>query len=197
MRDKTNLPFCVVIGVLLTAVIACERTTKPNNVDAFFSALAEHCGRAYEGALISSDAQDEDFEGQSMTMHFRSCSPSEIRIPFHVGEDRSRTWVITRVGDQLRLKHDHRHSDGSEDAITQYGGDSAAVTSTRLEFPVDQYSIEMFKRSGLTASVTNVWALELTPTAFAYELSRDNRFFRVEFDLETPVDAPPPPWGAD
>ena len=30
-------------------------------------------------------------------MHVRSCTPTEIRVPFHVGEDRSRTWVITRT----------------------------------------------------------------------------------------------------
>ena len=67
----------------------------------------------------------------------------------------------------------------------------------RAEFPVDAYSIDMFQREGLTASVTNVWAMEITDNMFAYELSRENRFFRVEFDLTEPVPAPPAPWGAD
>jgi hypothetical protein len=27
-------------------------------------------------------------------MHVRDCGPDSIRIPFHVGADRSRTWLI-------------------------------------------------------------------------------------------------------
>ena len=129
---------------------------------------------------------------------FANATPERSEAPFHIGENRSRTWIITRTDTGLRLKHDHRHEDGSEDTVTQYGGDSAeAVSSTRVEFPVDQFSIDLFSREGLTASVTNVWAMELTDDVFAYELSRENRFFRVEFDVTKPVALPPPPWGAE
>jgi len=55
-------------------------------------------------------------------MEVRSCTEEEIRIPFHVGEDRSRTWVLSRSDSGFRLVHDHRHEDGSADAITGYGG---------------------------------------------------------------------------
>ena len=130
-------------------------------------------------------------------MHVRECGADVIRVPFHVGDDHSRTWVISRTENGLRLKHDHRHEDGSEDAVTQYGGDSIDhPMTTRAEFPVDQFSIDMFNREGLTASVTNVWAMEIDDKVFAYELSRENRFFRVEFDLTTPAPTPPAPWGA-
>jgi hypothetical protein len=121
-----------------------------------------------------------------------------IEIPFHVGEDRSRTWILTRTADGLRLKHDHRHEDGSDDAVTLYGGDTASPgTATRQEFPVDAESIAMFEREGLTASVNNTWAMEIEPgQRFLYELSRPGgRLFRVEFDLAAPVEAPPVPWG--
>jgi hypothetical protein len=40
-----------------------------------------------------------------------------------VGSDRSRTWVFTKTAASVRLKQDHRHKDGSEDRVTQYGGD--------------------------------------------------------------------------
>lgn len=54
----------------------------------------------------------------------------------------------------------------------------------------------MFLANELTASVTNVWAIEIVPgERFVYELSRKDRLFRVEFDLSKPVEAPPPPWG--
>jgi hypothetical protein len=128
-------------------------------------------------------------------MHVRECSESEIRIPFHVGDDRSRTWVVERTDEGLRLKHDHRHSDGSEDAVTQYGGDTAEPgTATRQTFPADEHTAML-----VPAAATNVWILELEPdTRFAYALRREGteRRFRAEFDLTRPVPAPPAPWGS-
>ncbi len=173
------------------------RDESASAADALMTRLSAHCGKAFEGRVVSTDSVDADFAQETLVMHVRTCSDDEIRIPFHVGENRSRTWVMTATEEGLRLKHDHRHEDGTEDAVTHYGGDSALITETRAEFPVDQYSIDLFTREGLTASVTNVWAIELTDQIFAYELSRENRFFRVEFDLKTPVSEPPAPWGAD
>lgn len=177
--------------------------------DAFWAALSSHCGQAYSGALTEGDERDAEMRGAAMAMHVRECSDSEIRVPFHIqrpdGEwDRSRTWVLTRTSDGLRLKHDHRHEDGSEDAVTMYGGDTATPGTARAQdFPVDQESIEMFRREGLEASVTNVWRIEVDPAGtedarFAYQLSREGehaRLFRVEFDLTQPIDPPPAPWG--
>lgn len=177
-------------------LVACTNAG-PAPADMFMNTLNTHCGNAYEGRVVSTDKVDADFAKERLVMLVRDCSDTEVRIPFYVGDDRSRTWVITRTDGGLRLKHDHRHEDGTEDAVTQYGGDSREVTSaTRVEFPVDQYSIDMFLEERLTASVTNVWAVEATDETFAYELARENRFFRVEFDLAEPVDTPPPAWGA-
>ena len=39
-----------------------------------------------------------------------------------VGEDRSRTWILTLSEKGLLFKHDHRHPDGTPDKITMYGG---------------------------------------------------------------------------
>lgn len=190
----------------LFLIVACADRSAPESSpsDAFLAALSTHCGQAFEGAVVSTDDVDAGFAAERLVMHVRECEPGAIRVPFHVGDDRSRTWVITRTADGLRLKHDHRHEDGEEDAVTQYGGDASAenVSQTderhRAEFPVDAFSIEMFEREGLTASVTNIWAVEIDENElFAYELRRENRFFRVEFDLSAPVEAPPAPWGAE
>lgn len=165
------------------------------NQDVFFSNLSRLCGNAYAGKLISDDAVDADFKDAKMVMHVRDCSDTEIRIPFQVDDNRSRTWIITRTDDGLRLKHDHRHEDGSEDAVTLYGGDTAGKgTSTRQEFPVDDYSIAMFKDEGLAASVTNIWAVEVLPKAFVYEMAREGRLFRVAFNTEETVEIPPANW---
>jgi hypothetical protein len=164
----------------------------------FFARLHSLCGRAYEGRVVTTDAADREMAGQRLVMHVRSCESDVIRFPFHVGDDRSRTWVVTHTNGGLRLKHDHRHADGSEDALTQYGGDTAAAGSAaRQEFPADQFSRDLFVRQNRAVSVTNVWAMEIHPgRMFAYELRREGRHFRVEFDLARPVDAPPPPWGS-
>ena len=146
------------------------------------------CGQKFEGRVVSIDAADADMASQRLVMHVRDCGPDEVRIPFAVGADRSRTWVISRQERGLRLKHDHRHDDGTEDVLSQYGGDTQAPgIATRQEFPADVFSKELFLTKGNPASVTNVWAVESTETVFAYELRRPQRFFRVEFDLSRPV----------
>ena len=166
---------------------AAPEATNPQDV--FFANLSALCGQTFEGEVATEDPLDADFLGQRLMITVTDCTDDQVRIPFHVGEDRSRTWVVTRTADGLRLKHDHRHADGTEDTVTQYGGDTAdAGTETRQEFPVDQFSIDMFTREDMTVSNTNVWAMEVHPgRQFAYELRRENRHFRVEFDLAEPV----------
>lgn len=177
------------------ALLAAPPVEAPQ--DAFLARLGALCGKAFAGRVVSTDAADRAMAEQPLVMHVRHCAPGEVRIPFHVGEDRSRTWVISRTPGGLRLKHDHRHADGSSDPVTMYGGDTAAPgTAGRQEFPVDAESIALFRARGLDRSVTNVWAVEVSATRFAYELRREGRHFRVEFDLTRPVAAPPPPWGA-
>lgn len=168
--------------------------------DAFLDALRQHCGQAFAGRIAANvPAEPNDpFEGKSLVMHVRECGDSEVKVPFHVGDDHSRTWVITRTDTGLRLKHDHRHADGSEDVLTQYGGDTASAgTAQRQEFPVDPFSIDLFNAEGRAVSTTNTWAIEIEPgKRYLYELSRPGgRLFQVEFDLSTPVDIPPTPWG--
>ena len=146
--------------------------------------LLSLCGKTLEGRIVSPPvAADADFVGKRLIMHVRDCSPTEFRIPFQVGEDRSRTWVISRTPSGLQLKHDHRHEDGTEDELSQYGGETVQPgTAQRQEFPADQFSKELFTRENIPASTANTWALEVQPTGFfAYELRRPDRFFRVEF----------------
>lgn len=189
------------IGIVAVLLLAgCATTSPTSQSNRWFERLTRHCGKAYEGRLASTDPADSSFAGQRLVMHVRHCSPVEIRIPFHVGADRSRTWVISRTAAGLRLKHDHRHEDGSSDALTMYGGDSRGDgTAVRQLFPADAESIALFTATGRSLSNANVWAMEIGDRLFAYELRRPpgpaERFFRVEFDLSRPVAPPPAPWG--
>src|SRR5690554_5504957 len=192
-------------GLLLAACSAGENEASDPQ-DAFFAALSGHCGNAYAGQLVSDPAADADMAGRAMVMHVRECSDERIAVPFHVQQadgswDRSRTWLITRSDDGLRLKHDHRHEDDSADDVTLYGGDTTdAGTARAQDFPVDAESVAMFRANDLEQSVNNVWRVEVDPAGaedarFAYQLSRADRLFRVEFDLTGPVTPPPAPWG--
>lgn len=190
------------IGLALLVVAACATApAAPRPADQWFARLSSLCGQAFQGQLVSTDPADASFAGEKLVMHVRHCSDREIRIPFHVGDDRSRTWIISRTDTGLRLKHDHRHEDGSSDALTMYGGDSRGTGNpARQEFPADRESIAMFTAQDRAVSTANVWALEVSDRRFAYELRRPpgpgERFFRVEFDFTEPVALPPPPWGS-
>jgi hypothetical protein len=189
-----------IVVVLLITLAACYGVTRPSSPAAeFLDGVAAMCGQAYGGRITVNDppTPNDPFEGQALVMHVRTCDNGRVLVPFHVGEDRSRTWVLTLHGDHIRLKHDHRHQDGTEDELTQYGGDSTtAGTATRQEFPVDQFSIDLFTRTNRIVSTTNTWAMEVHPGRMvAYELSRPGRKFRVEFDLTKTVPTPPAPWG--
>ena len=190
---------------------ACATVREAGPQDRFWQALTSHCGKAYAGRMISDEAADAAMRGVGMAMHVRRCSASRIEVPFHVQRadgswDRSRTWVFTRTDRGLRLKHDHRHEDGSSDALTMYGGDTAMAGTARVQdFPVDAESRALFAREGRTVSLTNVWTVEVDPPAtpggqFAYRLRREKpnaRNFHVVFDLTRPIAPPPAPWGHD
>ncbi len=185
------------IAAVFLATASCA--TPIAQPPSFFANLSALCGKAFEGRIASPPvAADASFAGKRLVMHVRTCSADTIRIPFHVGDDRSRTWVVTRTAAGYRLKHDHRHADGSEDKVTQYGGDTVASGSpVRQEFPADAFTKALLLRENNPAGVDNVWAVEVHPKRmFAYELRRPNRFFRAEFDLTRPVAPPPPPWGS-
>ena len=201
MTSRPFLPLRLALLVLLPA--ACAAPVRAPGPADLLDALRPYCGKAFAGRVVvdTPPPAASPFAGKDLVMHVRECRDAEIRVPFHVGADRSRTWVLTRTASGVRLKHDHRHEDGTSDKVTLYGGDSGATrglpgSGVRMEFPVDAASVANFEANGLTASVRNTWAMELVPGRFVYELSRpDGRLFRVEFDLARPVPPPPPPWG--
>lgn len=156
------------------------------------SNLRALCGKSFEGRVVKNEprpATPDPFETERLVIQVR-CEGDGVQIPLAVGEDRSRTWLITFPDDRVRLEHEHRHADGTLDAVTDYGGTSVkAGTRTREEFPADEATRALFLREGLPASVDNTWALEVEPgRALAYELTRPGgRHFRVEFDLARPL----------
>ncbi len=180
----------LLVGLTVTSVPPALSSEKSElAAEQFFETLRTLCGRRFSGRIIADHpppAANDPFTGKALEMYVRDCDDKEIRIPFSVGDDRSRTWVVSRLPTGLRLKHDHRHEDGTPDTITMYGGDTVTEGSkTRQSFPADAESIELFRSNNMPASLTNVWSLELVADQyFVYELARPGgRLFRVRFDL--------------
>ncbi len=192
MKGCRGSAVAVVIGARLWA-----QTPSVPNHDAFFDGLKALAGKAYEGRVVEGNASDAAFQGKRLVMHVWKAGEDQIHIPFHVGEDRSRTWILTRTGSGLQLKHDHRHADGSPDASTMYGGHTVDAGWPQAQaFPADLPSQALFLRTGLPQAIQNTWYLYLYPgKTFTYRLTREGRAFRVDFDLSRPVPPPPLPWG--
>ena len=160
----------------------------PQEQEEFWSNLEEHCGKAYAGE--AQDMREDDtrrhdlYQDKPMVAHFRQCLDDELRIPGHIAEDRSRTWLLTKVDGGLDLRHDHREEDGSDSDNTMYGASTVdAGTSLRQEFVREEGS--------------GYWVLELEPgERFIYgNYDGEEWLVRFVFDLNEEVDPPPAPWG--
>src|SRR5688572_4171347 len=188
MTQKLILAFFIAVST-----VTVQAQAEPANT-VFWRELERLCGKAFAGTAVAAPADDTTFKGQTLVMHVRSCEKDRIRIPLVIGENRSRTWVLTSKENRLLLKHDHRHEDGKPDSVTMYGGLTTSVgTPTRQMFPADQETVNT-----IPAAATNVWWIDLVPGEhFTYNLRRlgSERYFSIRFDLKTPVKTPEAPWG--
>ena len=141
--------------------------------DQFMAAWKSVCGQRFEGAMTYAIDPKHDFAGKVLVAQASNCSDTEVRVPLQVGEDRSRTWVITRTDSGLYLRHDHRHADGTPDAQTMYGGPTKDAGSAYSQsFFADQYTAELIK-----GAVTNIWTVTFSAdrSTLTYHLERDGK----------------------
>ncbi len=168
-------------------------SAQTDNSKIFWDSLQKLCGKAFAGEVKNASEGDTTFKDKKLVMHVRSCEGNVIKIPFFVGEDRSRTWVLTKIKDRIQLKHDHRHEDGKPDEVTMYGGVSSnSGSAERQVFPADEETAKM-----LPAAISNVWWIDLTKEHFTYNLRRvgTDRFYSVQFGLTKTIATPAAPWG--
>ena len=135
----------------------------------------------------------DDFAGKKLTMHVKSCSTNEIKIPFNVGDNYSRTWILTKKDGIITLKHDHRHENGTSETITFYGGTNTNFGFKDFQmFPADQETATLIDYAS-----TNIWWITLDDKTFSYNLQKagSKTPFNVYFDLTKEIKSPPAPWG--
>ena len=181
--------------ILLVYALSCSFLIygqEKSGAKQFWENLQKQCGKSFIGE-VKEGAANDTFREKKLVMHVRNCDKNTIRIPFFVGDDKSRTWVLTYKNDRIQLKHDHRHEDGSEDKVTQYGGTTTNSGSPMLQFfPADQETGNLIPNAA-----ANVWWITLDETSFTYNLRRigSDRLFTVKFDLTKTIASPPVPWG--
>lgn len=161
-----------------------------NTHRAFLAQYARYCGAAYEGRSVMVDlGDDHPLDGAALRMTLAECGEYEVRIPFQVDDDRSRTWIVTRSHDGLHLAHDHRYEDGTEHDANFYGGSAEPGGSATVQrFPADDRTI-----ADRPARAINVWSKE-------FDLQNDRYYYRLylsgelryeaEFDLSRPLPLP-------
>jgi hypothetical protein len=148
-------------------------TRQFENQEAFFDKLKSLCGARFEGESVFPEDPGDAFRDQLLVVVVDTCSADEIRIPFLVGKDHSRTWVLKKTAQGLQLKHDHRHEDGTPDEVTLYGG-TAINPGTHLSqsFPADTYTADL-----IPEAASNEWFLSLSQdeSEMTYYLERHNK----------------------
>lgn len=162
---------------------------------AFWQKLERLCGQAFAGRVDDVTAYYRDaLVGRELVAQGVSCSDERIHIALHVDDNRSRNWILTIAEGTIRLKHDHRHRDGTEEEISQYGGDAPVPgLPQRQIFRADAHTADI-----LPERADNFWFMDFVDDAtfhYGVHWPRHGHSVRLAFDLSRPVEPPPLPWG--
>jgi hypothetical protein len=184
----------IVLAVTLLAwsTLSAAPSLKPEQ-QAFWDRMQGLCGQAFAGKVSDvTDYYRDAIVGKALVVHFADCSETRIHAPFHVDDNRSRNWILTIVDGTIRLKHDHRHPDGREEAISQYGGDAPRPgLPHRQIFPADEHTASI-----LPERADNFWFLDFIDQDtlhYGVHWPRHGHSIRIQFDLSHPIEAPPAP----
>lgn len=169
---------------LIAGFILLSLSVRAQGNAAFFRELQSKKGQTFYGKAIymPDTTKANDFWGKELSFTVTKRN-GELRMPFIVGENKSRTWILRKTMGRLELKHDHRHEDGKPDSISNYGGmsDPGIGTKNIQYFPADEFTAKL-----IPAAAGNRWILQFSPDKkkFYYILERDKVLrFKAEFQL--------------
>ena len=128
-------------------------------------------------------------------LHIRDCSDTQIKMPLHIDDNSSRILVLTKSDGIIKLQHDHRHTDGSSDALTLYGGYSSANSTAKVQnFPESAESIAITKAHAPNRTYPSVWSIILSSEDITYQVVRPGRTIKTTFKFTDTVAYPPKAW---
>lgn len=172
-------------GRLITLSLLLGLLCWTAQADTLYDTLITLKGKSFSGQMTFPDDPKHEMN-KPLRLTVQVVSDDELRIPLWVGDDQSRTWILRRTPTGVRLKHDHRHADGTADTVTNYGGEtSEIILGNQLVFPADEET-----RTLLPEAATNTWTLRLSPdgSRLYYYLERHRRpRFEAVFDLSNPL----------
>lgn len=185
--------FVLAIGAAHAGQSASDELAPEQQI--FWQKLQSLCGKAYPGRVSDvTEYYREALVGRELIAHGVSCADRRIHVALHVDENRSRNWILTIVDGTIRLKHDHRYPDGTEEHISQYGGDAPVPGLPRRQiFPADSHTAGI-----LPERADNFWFMDFVDDqTFEYGVHwpKHGHSIRLAFDLDNPIEPPPLPWG--
>lgn len=154
---------------------------------AFFENMRAMCGQTFGGRTVFAEEGDTTFEPARLYFVVEECDGDELRMPFVVGGDASRTWVLTLDDDGLTFHHEHLRDDGTEYETSGFGG-RASDDGTALF----QHFPDFWATEATPAAERRVWRLRIDPEhdLFVYYLDRGGRLaYRLVFHLGPPSPA--------
>jgi hypothetical protein len=155
---------------------------------AFFDHVRSLCGQTFGGRTVYAEETDETFEPARLYFTVEECGEDELRMPFVVGGDPSRIWILQRGEDGLTFFHEHLREDGTEYESSGFGGHAdARGSATYQHFP------DFWTTDQTPAAERRVWSLRIDHEhdLFVYDLERGGRpAFRLVFHLGPPSPAP-------
>lgn len=177
MRNYIVIAMVCLTTVLLSVGSAFAQhqteSRRLENQELYFARIKSLCGARYEGQSVFPEDPGDGFRDKLLVAVIQTCDEDEIRIPFIVGDDHSRTWILKKTSDGLQFKHDHRHEDGTADKITLYGGTAiGSGTQQAQSFPADDYTAMLIPEAS-----TNEWFLSLSDdnSEMVYYLERHKK----------------------
>lgn len=191
----------VLVGLLVACSSPQNGIDRPRfeSVGQWYDALAQHCGQAFEGRVVtaSSAAEAEVWRQASPRLFFRSCEQVGMVLPIARGEDRSLTLLLGRVDAEgsLRLRHVLHGPDGEPAELTGYGGVGRyQAADAAVEFPLDDALKELYLGQGMNDLADSTWVLRQEADLLVYEQRSGTGRLYVEFDLSRPVETPEASW---
>lgn len=141
-----------------------------------------HAQKFYGKQVFISEGR-ESWADLELEIYVKECFDSVVHIPFRVGDNSSRTWMLLLENDgRLRLRHIHLHEDGTPEDINLYGGYSAKGGSMLTQvFPADEYTCKMLERA-----CNNEWTLQFSEdlNTLSYILKKSGEIvIQIDFDL--------------
>ena len=116
IKSRKIVALLTIAGIVVS-LVGISAITTSSDQDIFFDSIKAQCGNAFAGSVEDS-SNSTAYNGRKFVLHIRDCSDHQIKMPLHIDDNSSRILVLSKTDGRIKLQHDHRHADGSSEALT-------------------------------------------------------------------------------